>query len=649
MKAVKILLYSFLSLLGVLFLAYLALPTGPRDTMKFEDPQGKRRSAARGQEYMVVTGTPWATETAVQVLEDGGTACDATVAALLMINVTYGEAASFPSVAPLLHYNASNETIRSYAGVGTAPSKATIEFFRSQGHETVPRRSILAQLIPASPDAMVSLLQDCGTMSFGELARPAIQMAEQGFPVHNSMLENFEMGLFTRLGFTILMPYNAEVYLGGQWWRPLHHGDRFRRPDLARTLQELVDAERKALDTGSSRTEALQEVRNYFYQGPIAQKIVEFHAKEDGLISADDLANYRGFWDKPLSVQFGEYTILTNPTYTQGIALLLALKILENDQQYLKDAGHNSPEYAHRVLQAIELAMADREAYAGDPSFVNVPLDELLGPDYASRRRRHLQKQAFEQTPPALTLEASAVNSSMRETNNSDDKAPLAGEKPEQFNNRPQTYSAWLLSASEDERSFLFPGKDTSYISIIDRQGNAISLTPSDFPISPMIPDTGLTLGIRMTQFSLNEEHPSSLQPGKRPRITPHAVMVLKNGKFYMSCGTPGGEMQTQATLQFLLNHILFEMDPQDAVQAFRFRSRNWPDAFAPHEYLPHTIEIEESLANQLKEPLENKGYEVNVFEDYRKRFGAVGAAIKLGSRLVGAADPREETWAMGK
>ncbi len=622
MKGIKIAFYTILIISGGLLLTYFLLPTGPRDPMEFDDPQGKRRPVTTGDDFMVVTGTPWATDTAVDVLRKGGNACDATVAALLMINVTYGEAASFPSVAPLLHYDAETRRIRSYSGVGTAPKGATIDFFKDQGYDAVPRRSILAQLIPASPDAMISLLQDCGTMGFAELAAPSIEMARKGFPVHNSMLENFEMGMLTRLGFTILMPYNAEVYLNGQWWRPLHHGDRFRRLDLARTLEDLAAAEKQALQSGLSRKAALQEVRNYFYEGPIAKKIVDFHKKEEGLITAEDLAGYRGFWDEPLEVQFGEYTVLTNPTYTQGIALLLALKILEADREYLKQAGHNSPEYAHRVLQAIELAMADREAYAGDPAFVDVPLKELLGPNYAEKRRALLQESAFSKTPAALILDASAHASQ----------------------------DSYISSSelTDEEQSFLYPGKDTSYISIIDRQGNAISLTPSDFPISPMIPDTGLTLGIRMTQFRLQPEHPSSLEPGKRPRITPHAVMVLKNGKFYMSCGTPGGEMQTQATLQFLLNHILFEMDPQKAVEAFRFRSHNWPDAFSPHEYLPHTIELEESLARTLKRPLEEKGYEVNVFPDYRKRFGAVGAAIQAETRLLGAADPREETWARG-
>ncbi len=676
MKVAKIVSYTVILIAGGLLIAYLILPTGPRDPMEFEDPQGKRRAVTSGSEYMVVTGTPWATEVAADVLEQGGNACDATVAALLMINVTYGEAASFPSVAPLLHYNAQTKQVRSYSGVGTAPSAATIQFFKDQGHDVVPRRSILAQLIPASPDAMVRLLQDCGSMGFAELADPSIEMARNGFPVHNSMLENFEMGLLTRLGFTVLMPYNAEVYLNGQWWRPLHHGDRFRRPDLARTLEEMARAELEALESGLSRKEALEAVRSYFYEGPIAEKIVTFHEKEDGLITARDLAEYRADWDEPLVARFGEYTIYTNPTYTQGIALLLAIQILEEDREYLKGAGHNSAEYAHRVLQAIELAMADREAFAGDPKFVSVPLKKLLGTDYAKERRIHLQKDAFPGTPPALSVDQ--INQTtwnprpQRPTDNTLSHTARQDRNGHKFSASPDTDSQLLdrqvayngsinwdyvanllirtgISASRGEQSFLLPGKDTSYISIVDKQGNAISLTPSDFPISPMVPDTGLTLGIRMTQFRLQEDHPSSLEPGKRPRITPHAVMVFKNGEFYMSCGTPGGEMQTQATLQFLLNHILFEMDPQEAVQAFRFRSRNWPDAFSPHEYLPHTIELEESLAESLKAPLEAKGYEVNVFPDYRKRFGAVGAALRLKDRLLGAADPREETWAKGR
>ncbi|MCB1164791.1 MAG: gamma-glutamyltransferase, partial [Leptospiraceae bacterium] len=477
---------SLLSVLLILGIIYLFLPKGPRDPMQWDDPQGKSRPAAHGKDFMVVTGTPWATDAAVEVLENGGNACDAAVAALLMINVTYGEAASFPSVAPMLYYDAKAKQIHSYAGVGTAPQAATIDFFKEKGYDSVPRRSILAQLLPASPDAIVALLQRCGTRSFSQLSAPAIKMAREGFPVHNVMMENLDMGLFTRLGFTILMPYNAKVYLGGQWWRPLHHANRFRRPDLAKTLQGMATAEEEALRQGMSPKAALGILRDYFYKGPIAEKIVDFHEKEDGLITASDLAHYHGAWDQPLRIDFGEYTVLTNPTYTQGIALLLALKILEDDRDRLKSMGHNSPEYAHRVLQAIELAMADREAYAGDPDFVDVPTDALLTSEYATNRRKLFQDSAFAETPPAISKEAlqeirAAAQSVPGQPSSRSMAHGRANPVRRQLANPGQNRSKMASGpVAYEGNSDIISGeaKDTSYISIIDKEENAISMTP---------------------------------------------------------------------------------------------------------------------------------------------------------------------------
>jgi gamma-glutamyltranspeptidase/glutathione hydrolase len=625
----KILLYA-LGILGIAAVGlYLVVPKGPRDPMEFTDPHRVPRESVRAKSHMAATGTPWATHAGLEVLEEGGNAFDAGMAALLALNVTYPEAASFPSIAPTMIYDAEKNEIRSYCGVGTAPKKATIEFFRAQGYETIPRMSILSQLVPSSPDAIVSILDRYGTRSFGRISREARRLASEGFPLHSMTLKHLDLSLIERLGFRIMMPYNAEVYLGGQWWRPLHHKDRFQQPDLARTLGEMADAEEQVIGKGGSRSEGLKAVRDYFYEGPIAEAISRLHREEGGLITKDDLADYTGYWEEPLIGQFGSYTIHVNRTWSQGAVLPMALQLLDGID--LRSTGRDSPRTIHTVIQAIELAMADREAYFGDPRFVDVPIEGLLSKNYAALRRKVLTPgRAFGAMPPP--------------GNPTGPKGPSAVK--EDGHGRLDAKAQHREQSSDPRRN-----TDTSYLAVTDRWGNSISLTPSDFPESPMVPGTGLCLGIRMTQFRLDPEHPASLEPGKRPRVTPNAVMVTRDGELIMSFGTPEGDQQTQALTQVFLNLFVFGMDVQDAIDAPRFRSKNFPDSFSPHEYTPGRVVMERGLYEKVGIELGSMGYEIEVEEDWGSNMGAVCAIARDEETggLVGGADPRQESWADGR
>jgi len=628
LKILKWLGISLLSIVVILAVVYLFLPKGPRDTMDFDDPYHTARDAVESDTYMASTGTPWATQAAINIMDKGGNAFDASMSALLALNVSFSQAASFPGVAPILIYDAENDEVKSYIGAGTAPQKATVEFFKSKGYDNVPKYKLIAQLLPASPDVLITILKEHGTMSFSEICKPAIDLARAGVPVHYQLLHDMDLNLVERAGLTVLMPYNSEVYFHGEWWRPLHHNDRLVLSDLADTLQELCDEEQRVLTSGGSREEALDAVRAYFYEGPIAETIAAYHEDNGGLITLEDLSSYSGGWETPLSGSYGDYTIYANQTWTQGGVVPMALQILDGID--LKSMGHNSPEYIHTVIQAIELAMADRETYFGDPAFVDVPTEGLLSTDYAAARRALMTPgKAFGQMPPAGDPYA------YQEADTAE-AAPVS-ETPEA-----------TLSAPQDTQNF---GKDTSYISVVDQYGNAVSLTPSDFPESPMIPGTGLNLGTRMTQFYIDEDNVGGLMPGKRPRITPNPSMVLKNGEFFMSFGTPGGESQTQAIIQVFLNIAVFGMDPQEAISAPRFLSLNWPNSFAPHEYYPGQIELEATLYDSCGAQLEAMGYKVNRLEDWDNKFGAVCAIIKdpETGKLIGGADPREESWAEGK
>jgi gamma-glutamyltranspeptidase/glutathione hydrolase len=193
-------------------------------------------------------------------------------------------------------------------------------------------------------------------------------------------------------------------------------------------------------------------------------------------------------------------------------------------------------------------------------------------------------------------------------------------------------------------------GQDTSQISVIDKQGNAVVITPSDFPKSPMLPGTGINLGDRMTQFRLAPEHVNSLRPGKRPRITPHSVIVFKDDKFLLAFSTPGGDMQAQALVQVFLNMSVFGMDIQQAISAPRFYSINSPSSFSPHESTAAGIRLELPLYQAQADALAQLGYTVLEDPQWDKDFGAVGGILRSDDgKLLAGADPREETTAAAR
>jgi gamma-glutamyltranspeptidase/glutathione hydrolase len=290
----------------------------------------------------------------------------------------------------------------------------------------------------------------------------------------------------------------------------------------------------------------------------------------------------------------------------------------------LKALGHNTPEYIAVVAQAIELAFADREAYFGDPDFVDAPLRGLLSKEYAAQRRRLINPhRAFGQAPPA-------------------------GD-PWSFEGRPRppkVYHPRLTPASLPPFKFL---RDTTYLCVVDAKGNGFSMTPSDFPYSPMVPGYGIMLGNRMDQFRLKAGHPAQVAPGKRPRLTPNPSLVTKDGKLFMVFGTPGGDQQPQTMVQVFLNIIVWGMDPQAAINAPRFRSRNFADSFSPHLYYPGSLQIESAMSDRAP-GLKKLGFRVEVLPPTSINMGAACAIIRRpDGSLIGGADWREEAVAKGE
>jgi gamma-glutamyltranspeptidase/glutathione hydrolase len=394
---------------------------------------------------------------------------------------------------------------------------------------------------------------------------------------------------------------------------------------LAETIRKMVRVERKRKFSG--RDEALQAARDEFYKGEIAEAILDYHRKNDGLLRREDLENYRSAIEEPLKTAYKDYDIYSCRPWCQGPVLLQALNIVEGFD--LKALGHNSPEYIHFISEALNLVYSDREKFYGDPDFVDVPIVGLLSKKYAEVKRGLIdKKKAWGEMPPAgdpWKWQSSKKTHSGKARQEGADTPP-----------QPR----------EGDRSL-----DTSYVCVVDRYGNAFSATPSDFSFTtPIIPPTGLAVSSRGAQSWVDPDHPSSVQGGKRPRLTPTPSMVFRKGSLFMPIGTPGGDVQCQAMLQVFLNIVEFGMDPQEAVEAPRFATFNFPNSFFPHAYQQGLLNIEKRIEDATFRQLGEKGHRAEWWPDWAWKAGAVCAIVvdSVNGVLLGAADPRRESYALG-
>ena len=339
-----------------------------------------------------------------------------------------------------------------------------------------------------------------------------------------------------------------------------------------------------------------------FYSGAIAEEMVADIQGNDGLISMEDLAEAKPMENEPIWGKYRGYNVATNPPPGGGVMVLEMLNILENFD--LRALGHNSAGYIAVVSEAMKIATVDKDLHVGDPRFVDVPLAHLLSAEYCDAQRGRI-------TPEQAMVEDAA--------------AAQPGEPA--------------------------PPGDTSYVAVIDKYGNAFSATPSDVSNdTPVIPGTGLCPSSRGSQSWANPEHASSVAPGKRPRLTPNPALAIRKGKFVMPFGTPGGDVQSQAMLQALLNMVLFDMNPQAAVEAPRFATYDFPNSFEPHSAYPGRLSIEGRFPEATVRALTARGHEMYVWPDWTYLAGAVCAVyqdIEQGT-LTGAADPRRQGYAAG-
>jgi predicted CoA-binding protein len=379
----------------------------------------------------------------------------------------------------------------------------------------------------------------------------------------------------------------------------------------------MVEGERKARRRGRAR--AIRAARDVFYKGEIARRIAEFHAREGGLLEARDLAEFQVDVAPALRASFRGYEVAACGFWCQGPVLLQMLNLIEPFD--FTSLGHNSPRALHLLVEATKLAFADREAYYGDPKHVKVPGDALLSKAYAEVRRALIREdRAWPSMPAAGDPDAMAA-----------------------LRNGAVTAGAPCAAGS--------PGSlDTSYVAVVDAEGNGFSATPSDPNVdSPVVPGVGCVVSPRGSQGWLVPGHPSEVAPGKRPRLTPAPAMAFKDGRLFMPFGTPGGDVQQQAMLQVFLNITAYGMSPQQAVEAPRVATRSFPDSFWPHPDFPGRLDCERGIPAETRAALADLGHLVEERPDGDWRSGAV-CAVVVGAdgTLMAAADPRRGAHAIG-
>jgi gamma-glutamyltranspeptidase/glutathione hydrolase len=559
---------------------------------------GSYRPDIVGRDGMVSAGHHLAALAGQRILDRGGNAVDAGVAAALCLSVLETDMVNLAGVAPIMvHVAATGETV-TISGLGRWPRRATLEFFADDLAGTIPF-GVLRWVTPAAVDAWVTAV-----------AGDALQLAVTGFPMHPMMAATLRRAspIFAQ------WPSTAAIFMpGGRLPEP---GDVFVQKDLGATLSRLVEAEDSA-PTGD-RLLGLAAVRDRFYEGDIAEEICSFNEAEGGFLRMEDMISFRVAVERPVTARFGEYEIATCGPWSQGPVLGQAMAMLATDD--LGSLRHNSTAYMHLLTEVLKLAFADREEYYGDPDFVAVPIEAMVTADYGALRRSLVDDERAhpEMPPPGDPERLLAVR---------DGAVPPPHD-------------------GGDTGS-----QDTTYVCVVDRHGNVFSATPSDGCLEgPVTPGTGLGVSPRGAQSWARRGHPSSIAPGKRPRLTPNPAILFRAGRPVMPIGTPGADVQCQAMLQVLVNMVVFGMSPQTAVEAPRFASYSFPESFEPHSYRPGLLRLERSIGEDVGEQLAARGHTVEWWPDWAKLAGGV-CTIRIDrdrGTLAGAADPRRMGCAIG-
>jgi len=556
--------------------------------------------------FGMVASTHWlASAAGMAVLEKGGNAFDAAVAAGLVLQVVEPHLNGPGGEVPIIGYDAGLREVFVLDGQGPAPRAATLESFGALGLDLVPGAGLLAACVPAAFGTWMLLLAAHGRLRLRAVMECAIGYARQGYPVVPGISAGIASVADT---FREHWPSSAEIYLADGVPAP---GTRFANPVLAATYQRLLD---EAEAAGPDREAQIEAARRAFYQGFVAEAIGAYVERSEALLAPDDLARWQARAEPPATGEYAGLTVCKTGPWGQGPVFLQQLALLTGF-----DLGAMAPaDYIHTVVECAKLAFADREAWYGDPRCADVPLAALLSADYAARRRALVGPVASPDlrpgrpagAEPRLPVYAGAGTA-----------VPVAG----------------LANPGLGETG---PG-DTCHLDVADRFGNVVTATPSGgwLQSSPVIPGLGFCLGTRAQMFTLTPGLANTLAPAKRPRTTLSPTLVLRDGEPYLAFGTPGGDQQDQWSLSFFLNHVHFGMNLQEAIDAPAFHTRHFPSSFYPRESFPLAVEAEERVGEAVITRLCAAGHRVTARPPWS--LGRVSAVARSGGFLYAAANAR--------
>jgi gamma-glutamyltranspeptidase/glutathione hydrolase len=575
---------------------------------------------------MAITGKPLAATAGAMTFQKGGNAVDAACA-MLAATATMWDVLSWGGETQALLYNPRTGKVVGINALGVAPSGATVDFFKGKGMQYPPEYGPLAAVTPGTPGGLLVMLAEYGKLSLADVLAPAIQMAEEGYPIDAQTVRSLEKHKKRiqewRYSREVLLPHAGEAP------RP---GEVFRQPDLAATLKKLVAAEKAALARGKSRKEAIQAAYDRFYKGDIAQELVRAVREEGGLFTLEDLARWKVHLEEPVKTSYKGIEVYKLTTWVQGPVLLQALNLLENVD--LKSMGYNSSRYIHALYQAMNLAFADRDFYYGDPYFPPAePVRGLLSKEYAKERAKRID---WEKNDPAA---------------GPGDPYPFQGESNpflpllEQWNRQaPEKKVADNAQARLDFERTFYAG--TTSVQAADAEGWVVSITPSGGWIPAVIAGrTGVGLSQRMQSFVLDAaEGPFNvLEPGKRPRATLTPSLALKDGKPFLSFAVQGGDSQDQNLLQFFLNVVEFGMNVQEAAEAANINSFQMRASFGKHESKPGKVLLSEDVPPWTRKELKRMGYELSFEERTSGPINAIGFDREHGTFWGGSSHHGED------
>jgi len=589
--------------------------------------QPTHRPPVGGRNGGASAGHPLTTAAAFEILLKDGNAFDAGAAAMLVGGVVEQDLYSLGGEGLVLVYPQSERKVTSVVGQGWAPKGATIDWYTAR-HKNLDGEGLDPAVIPGAIHAALTVLEKWGTMRFEQVSARAIEYARDGFPLRPRTAAAIE----GNLEFFKKWPDNQRYWLkpDGSMYKP---GETIKLPSLARTLTFMVEAERAAASKG--RAAGVVAARDRFYKGDIARDMVAFLKQHQAPFELDDFAEFFAKIEEPATTNYRGYQVYKHSFGSQGPVLLETLNILENFD--LKSMKRNSADYIHTIIEALKLGYADRDTYYGDPAFVKTPGEGLLSKAYAKQR--------------AALIDPKHASHGF-----------IAG-NPMAFDSKVKEWTYWAANIADGTKSGgRVPNaepirgtlKDTTHISVIDKEGNIFDATPSGGWIggAVILGNTGIGMSVRGEQFWLDPTRAAQLRPRSRPRYTLTPSIVLRDGQPFMAIGTPGGDNQDQTILQTFLNVVEFWNDwypnLHEAFEWPRVQTLHFFGSFWPHDAGFNRLNVEAPISDEVFKELQARGHNANRVRTQSISSCATAVLIDpaSGNRIAGA-DPRRDCYAM--